>query len=212
MLRPKWKRFAGGAVVLRYILLPCCVFVSCSKPQNGPSEADHSTNEVPAKAEPSTPITGAFGWRLGDVIRGGGHRVEQLADGRYGLSCDSNEDKTITPFSHIYVLATKEGRIYRITGWIDLGRDDADYSRVYNIAQQTLSEKYQTDKELGQSTTYHYFGDEKSLIELEAKPYCIEVSYSDRRLTESVIAEIAKQKEEESQRRDKTIRDSVKGL
>ena len=179
------------------------------KAQMERTESERDT-EVPRETKAFLPVTGAFGWKLGEALRSDRYKLERLNDGRYSVSYNSDEDGTIAPFKHVYVLATKEGLIYQISAWCDPGEED--YTTFHNSILQTLSEKYQPNAEYGHGKTYHYFGDENALVELEAKVASIEVSYRHMRLWKSLVSELETMKEQELRRKEQGIRDSLKGL
>lgn len=188
---------------------------STEEEQSGKAQTERTESErhtkVPRETKAFVPVTGAFGWKLGEALRSDKYKLERLNDGRYSVSYNSDEDGTLAPFKHVYVLATKEGYIYQISAWID-GDLEVDYATVRNSILQMLAQKYQPNAEYGHGSTYHYFGDENALVELESKPFSIEVSYRHMGLWKSVVSELETMKERESRGKEQEIKDSLKGL
>jgi hypothetical protein len=91
---------------------------SCSQHNTTTQTASQpSTNSQPIPQQTFTPITGAFGWKLGERLHSERYEIETHKD-MMMLSYTTERDSSILPFQQVIVSATKEDLIYRITGII----------------------------------------------------------------------------------------------
>jgi hypothetical protein len=125
-----------------YVLLVVGFLVpSCSQQNTSTQTASQpSTNSQPIPQQTFTPITGAFGWKLGERLHSERHKIE-IHKWLMMVSYDAQQDSTILPFEHVIVCATKEGIICGITAYIR--PDQEAYSNVKEGIVKALAEKYQ---------------------------------------------------------------------
>jgi hypothetical protein len=152
-------------------------------------------------------VTGAFGWKLGEQLKGTGAQwVTNDIDGSLFVSVYPEENQG--GFSSVDVYATKEGIIYRISASANDHSASYDYYDQRRILIQTLTEKYGTPRSgtlLG-SKTYD-FGNEKRRVRLEAneKSHSLEISYEDVPIAEAQLVLW-------NTKREQSIKNSTKGL
>jgi hypothetical protein len=178
---------------------------SCSQQNTSTQTASEgSTNSQPIPQKTFTPITGAFGWKLGESLHSERYEIETNKDGT--LSYSSGLDSTSLPFEQVIVRATKEGLIYEITGYIT--PKDEEYSNVKKGIIDALAEKYQILPGYIPNTAYCEFGDKTNSVELEDRGSYLALSYKNTPLLHVVLSDYTKKQI----RKEKAIQDSFKGL
>lgn len=189
---------------------------SCSQQNTSTQTASQpSTNSQPIPQKTFTPVTGAFGWKLGGRLDSGRYEIKMHKD-MMMLSYTSERDSTILPFQHVIVCATKEGLIYSITGSIDPSQEE--YSNVKKGIIDALAEKYQILPSYTPNRRYCEFGDKTNSVELEdcgvgvPPGYGLVLNYKNAPLFDAVLSDARKISEEEKIRKEQAIKDSLKGL
>jgi len=161
------------------------------------------------------PITGAFGWKLGERLRSETYEIVEHKD-MMMISYTSERDSTILPFQHVIVCATKEGLIYEITGYIDPSQEE--YSNVKKGIIDALAEKYQLLPGYTPNRRYCEFGDKTNFVELEdcgvgvPPGYGLKLVYKNAPLYDALMSDARKTIEEEKTKKEQAIKDSFRGL
>jgi hypothetical protein len=204
-----------ASVLSKLILIPFCFLLPSCSQQNTNTQAEPSTNSPPIPQQTFTPITGAFGWKLGERLHSEQYKIE-MHTWMMTVSYDSKQDSTILPFDHVIVCATKEGLIYSITGYIDPSQDE--YSNVKKGIIDALADKYQLLPGYTPNRRYCEFGDKTNSVELEDRGvgvppgYGLVLNYKNAPLSDVALSDAKKLNEEEKTRKEQAIRDSLRGL
>jgi hypothetical protein len=204
-----------ASVLCKLILISFCFLLPSCSQQNTNTQAEPSTNSQPIPQQTFTPVTGAFGWKLGESLHSEKYKIE-MHTWMMMVSYDSKQDSTILPFEHVIVCATKEGLIYSITGHIDPSQEE--YSNVKKGIIDALAEKYQILPSYTPNTRYCEFGDKTNSVELEDRGvglppgYGLVLEYKNAPLYDVALSDAKKLSEEEKTRKEQAIRDSLRGL
>lgn len=127
---------------------------------------------------PRQPITGAFGFKLGEPPADFSE-VETNTDGElYILRLD---DTNAPPFGNVSVTLTPDGRVYRIDG-MAVGSTLRDFYGQSDALKKVLRERYGMKRWLRDGDTFrYYFGDEKreATFETHFKTESLLITYED---------------------------------
>ncbi len=199
-----------------YVLLVMGFLVpSCSRQDTSTQTVSPNTNSQPILQQTFAPITGAFGWNLGERLHSETYEIVKHKD-MMMISYTSERDSTILPFQHVIVCATKEGLIYEITGYIDPSQEE--YSNVKKGIIDALASKYQLLPGYTPSRRYCDFGDKTNSVELEdcrvgvPPGYGLKLVYKNAPLYDALMSEATKTIEEEKIKKEQAIKDSFRGL
>jgi hypothetical protein len=179
---------------------------SCSQQNTSTQTASQpSTNSQPIPQKTFTPVTGAFGWKLGESLHSTKYEIK-THKWMMMVSYDAQQDSTILPFESVNVCATKEGIIYGITAYIR--PDQEAYSNVREGIVKALAEKYQ------EILSGYEFGDKTNSVTLldQGYPLGLQLVYKHALLSHAVVSEQIRIQNEEKTRQEQTIKDSLKGL
>jgi hypothetical protein len=187
-----------------YVLLVVGFLVTSCSQQNTTTESalQPSTNSQPIPQQTFTPITGAFGWKLGEKV--------EMHNEMKVVSYTSQEDSTILPFEHVIVSTTKDGLIYEIAGFVY--PKEEDYSNLKKGIIDALAEKYQILPGYTPNKAYCEFGDKTNSVELEDNGHRLTLKYKNTPLYDAVMSDVRKRMEEEKTRKEQGIKDSLRGL
>jgi hypothetical protein len=200
-----------ASVLCKVILISFCFLLPSCSQQNTSSQAEPSANSQPIPQQTFIPVTGAFGWKLGERLHSEIYKIE-MHKWMMMVSYDSKQDSTILPFEHVIVCATKEGFIYSISGIVYPPQDDRANMKKGII--DALAEKYQILPSYTPNTRYCEFGDKTNSVTLEDEgyPLALNLDYKNGPLSDVALSDAKKLSEEEKTRKEQVIKDSLRGL
>ena len=165
---------------------------------------DQSKNRIETFQSKLTPVTGAFGWNLGDKLSDSG-QVQTNNDGDFSLSYEFTPDKPIQGSDLIYELnlhelnLTADHTIYAVVAYGYVHSDDLKIKK--DALVQALTEKYGIRDHIHNSSmmdTYDFGTENRSaelFVEIPESGYAtLSLTYSDRELRYKAQEEDAQRK------------------
>lgn len=142
------------------------------------------------------PVTGAFGWRLGDKLDPAKYAVDLDANGLYSLLLTGSDAPNIAPFSAVLICANKEAKIYSI---YCSAHGLNDYLDQRHILVETLQRTYSS---LSSFEDTYTFGDKERTVTLtcweKQKGFTLEYRYEP--LAKAIPAEQSPRRKQELQK------------
>jgi hypothetical protein len=161
------------------------------------SGCDQSNSRIETFHSKLTPVTGAFGWSLGDRLPESA-QIETNSD-NFSLSSDFTPNKPVPPFDMFFVWLTSDHTIHSIIGHAYIHSEDLKVQQDALI--QALTEKYGIRDHIHNSSTMdtYNFGTEDRSAELsvgisESGNASLFLTYTDRALRYKAQEEDAQRK------------------